>query len=209
MSENRRTLDTGTDTLLAHVEDGVAVITLNRPEARNALSDDLSPAFRNLLETIPEDPGIRAVLVTGAGTAFCAGGDVKGMGGGAERRGPAPTREEIISEQTTRQRRLTGALYALPQPTLAALPGPAAGGGEPHPRQNFRVLGLRAPHSGHVARVARCRSRNRRRSSMVSRRFGYRFTGSFAIIRSITCHSWAETCSLASGSGLGSCVRIE
>lgn len=125
----RRSLDTGTDTLLAHVEDGVAVITLNRPEARNALSEELSPAFRNLLETIPEDPGIRAVLVTGAGAAFCAGGDVKGMGSSAGQRGPGPSREETIADQTARQRRLTGALYALPQPTLAALPGPAAGAG--------------------------------------------------------------------------------
>ncbi|MAE96681.1 MAG: enoyl-CoA hydratase [Deltaproteobacteria bacterium] len=125
----RRELDTGTETLLAHVEDGVAVITLNRPEARNALSDELSPAFRDLLAVIPQDPEIRAVMVTGAGTAFCAGGDVKGMGGGAKRQGPAATREDAVAELTRRQRRLTGALYDLPQPTLASLPGPAAGAG--------------------------------------------------------------------------------
>ncbi len=123
------TLETGTEELLAHVEDCVAVLTLNRPHARNALSDRLSPALRTLLGELRDDARVRAVLVTGAGTAFCAGGDVKGMGGRGSRPAPPPSREEVIADQTRRQLALTGALYALPQPTLAALPGPAAGAG--------------------------------------------------------------------------------
>jgi len=73
-------LDTGTDELLAHIEEGVAVLTLNRPQVRNALSDTLSPALRTTIASLRNDARVRAVLVTGAGSAFCAGGDVKGMG---------------------------------------------------------------------------------------------------------------------------------
>ena len=122
-------IETGTEELLARIEDGVAVLTLNRPEVRNALSDTLSPALRRTIGSLGEDSRVRAVLVTGAGTAFCAGGDVKGMGGKTKRPDPPPTAEETILDLTERQRTLTGALYALPQPTLAALPGPAVGAG--------------------------------------------------------------------------------
>jgi len=123
-------LETGTDELLARLEDGLAIVTLNRPERRNALSDTLSPAMRRLFARLHESEGVRALLLTGAGTAFCAGGDVKGMGGRAKRREDAPTTlEGMIADQTERQQALTGALYALPFPTLAALPGPAAGAG--------------------------------------------------------------------------------
>ena len=134
LEENPSTLEgseieTGTPELLARLEDGVAVLTLNRPEVRNALSDTLSPALRRTFAALAEDRRVRAVLLTGAGKAFCAGGDVKGMGSGAARPDPLPTRQEVIADQTERQRALTGALYALPQPTLAALPGPAVGAG--------------------------------------------------------------------------------
>ena len=122
-------LETGTSELLAHIEDGVAVLTLNRPEVRNALSDTLSPALRRTFAALKEDRRVRAVLLTGAGQSFCAGGDVKGMGGKAKKPTPPPTREEVVADLTERQRALTGALYALPQPTLAALPGPAVGAG--------------------------------------------------------------------------------
>jgi len=122
-------LETGTPELLAFVENGVATLTLNRPEVRNALSDTLSPALRRTFAALKDDRRVRAVLVTGTGNAFCAGGDVKGMGSGTTRPDPPPTAEEIIADQTERQIALTGALYALPQPTLAALPGPAVGAG--------------------------------------------------------------------------------
>ena len=77
-------IDTGTTELLCSVRDGVALITLNRPEARNAMSDRLTPALRTQIKERGEDPAVGAILITGAGTAFCSGGDVKGMGG----RGP-------------------------------------------------------------------------------------------------------------------------
>ena len=123
-------IDTGTDELLAELDDGVATLTLNRPEVRNALGDTISPALRRTIARVAEDPEVRCVLLTGAGSAFCAGGDIKGMGGRQAPAADAPTSlEEVIADQTERQLQLTGALYAMPKPTLAALPGPAAGAG--------------------------------------------------------------------------------
>ena len=122
-------IETGTPELLATVEDGVATLTLNRPEARNALSDSLSPALRQTFARLAEMEQVRCVVVTGTGTAFCAGGDVKGMGGRSPRPDAARTAEEAVADLTERQRTLTGALYALPMPTIASLPGPAAGAG--------------------------------------------------------------------------------
>jgi enoyl-CoA hydratase/carnithine racemase len=121
-------IDTGTNELLAELDGHVAIVTLNRPEARNALSDSLSPALRRLLPELADNPAVRSLLLTGAGKAFCAGGDVKGMGAGARADRPA-TREEAIEDLRIRQVTLTGALYHFPKPTLAALPGPAAGAG--------------------------------------------------------------------------------
>lgn len=120
-------IDTGTTELLCSVRDGVALITLNRPEARNAMSDKLTPALRTQIRERGDDPDVGAILITGAGTAFCSGGDVKGMGG----RGPRGqmTFEERLSDLRWRQAALTGALVAVRKPTIAALPGAAAGAG--------------------------------------------------------------------------------
>jgi enoyl-CoA hydratase/carnithine racemase len=120
-------IDTGTNELLCVVREGVALITLNRPEARNAMSDKLTPALRVQIKDRGEDPNVGAILITGAGTAFCSGGDVKGMGG----RGPRGQMsfEERLSDLRWRQANLTGALFALRKPTIAALPGAAAGAG--------------------------------------------------------------------------------
>src|SRR6058998_316352 len=80
-----REIDTGTDDLLARVEDGVAVITMNRPERRNALSPAMLDALAGVLSSVEADDDVGCVVLTGAGGAFCAGGDVKAMaqdGGG-------------------------------------------------------------------------------------------------------------------------------
>jgi 2-(1,2-epoxy-1,2-dihydrophenyl)acetyl-CoA isomerase len=73
------TIDTGTSDLLAHIDDGVAVITMNRPERRNALSAAMLAALADTLAACETNAGVGAVVLTGAGVAFCAGGDVKGM----------------------------------------------------------------------------------------------------------------------------------
>src|SRR5260221_5276629 len=72
-------IDTGTDELLCVIRDRVAIITLNRPEVRNAMSDPLTPALRTMIKTCGENPDVGVLLITRAGTAFCAGGNVKGM----------------------------------------------------------------------------------------------------------------------------------
>src|SRR5262245_30464236 len=76
-------VDTGTDQLLCEIEAGVATIPLNRPDKRNALSNELTPALRKALLDADTNPAVRCVVVTGAGRAFCSGGDVSGMGGNA------------------------------------------------------------------------------------------------------------------------------
>jgi enoyl-CoA hydratase/carnithine racemase len=129
MTTTTRSIDTGTNELLCEVRDRVAVITLNRPEARNALSDHLTPALRTMIRVCGEDPSVGALLITGAGTAFCSGGDVKGMGANTNPAKAAMSSDERIADLQERQRLLTGALVAVRKPTIAALPGPAAGAG--------------------------------------------------------------------------------
>src|SRR6185369_6761885 len=118
---SRHQLDTGTDELLGEVRDGVAIFTLNRPAARNALSDHLTPALRAGIAAGDADPNVGAFLITGAGTAFCAGGDVKSMGASSGE--PTPSLDVRVAELVKRQRALTGALVASRKPSVAALPG--------------------------------------------------------------------------------------
>ena len=122
-------IETGTDQLLCRIEQAVAVITLNRPEARNALSDELTPALRRMIFEMGQHNDVGALLITGAGTAFCAGGDVKGMGDNRDQAIVEMTRAQKVLRLQERQRTLTGALVAVRKPTIAALPGPAAGAG--------------------------------------------------------------------------------
>ena len=70
-------LSSRTGELLCEIRDRVALITLNRPEARNALSDHLTAALRRMIKQCGEDQNVGALLITGAGNASCAGGDVK------------------------------------------------------------------------------------------------------------------------------------
>ena len=72
-------IDTGTDDVLARVEDGVAVLTLNRPDRRNALSRAMLDGLERVLADVEADDAVGCVVLTGAGGAFCAGGDVKDM----------------------------------------------------------------------------------------------------------------------------------
>ncbi len=120
-------IDTGTNELLCSVRDGVALITLNRPEARNAMSDRLTPALRTQIKERGADPAVGALLITGAGTAFCSGGDVKGMGDRSSKKDMSI--DERVADLKWRQANLTGALVGVRKPTIAALPGAAAGAG--------------------------------------------------------------------------------
>ena len=124
-------IDTGTNELLVELRDGVATVTLNKPHKRNALGDVLTPALRAILLTLEDEPECGAIVITGAGRAFCAGGDVSGMGG--SRRPAAAARpvspEDGVRTLVRKQETLTLRLHELAKPTVAALPGPAAGAG--------------------------------------------------------------------------------
>jgi len=107
------------------VSDGIATLTLNRPDKRNAMSDDMRASFIECLEGVALDRSIRALVLTGAGKGFCAGGDVEGM----KRRMDAPA-GEVGFNGWTRQQRVHHAqmlLHAMPKPTIAAVNGAAAG----------------------------------------------------------------------------------
>jgi 2-(1,2-epoxy-1,2-dihydrophenyl)acetyl-CoA isomerase len=123
-------LDTGTSDLLAAVDNGVATIALNRPARRNALSDEMLAALARVLGQLAGSADVGALVITGSGPAFCAGGDVKEF---AERGGEGGTATEAdpagIAEQQRIQRATTGALHAFPRPVIAALPGAVAGAG--------------------------------------------------------------------------------
>ena len=112
--------------LLEQVKDGVAVLTLNRPDRLNAMS---RPMLDALLETLPrlaEDPAVGVVVLTGAGRGFCAGGDVKAMAEGNELGGQ--TMED--KAHSLRSRMETSRwLHEMPKPTIAMVRGPAAGAG--------------------------------------------------------------------------------
>ena len=72
-----RTVDTGTDVVLAEVRDRMGVITLNRPDRMNALHRDMYPAIKEVLTKFEADDEVSVVVLTGAGKGFCAGGDVR------------------------------------------------------------------------------------------------------------------------------------
>ena len=128
----KRTLETGTKDLIATVEDGVAVLVMNRPERRNALSGAMLGGMAQVLSACESDPEVGCVVLTGAGGAFCAGGDVKGMAegtGGGSTAAAGADLDSRIHAQRISQRATSGSLYKMPKPTLAALPGAAAGAG--------------------------------------------------------------------------------
>ncbi len=122
-------IDTGTTDLLAALDGGVLTLTLNRPDARNAMSDDMNQALAAQLAWAEFEPSVKCVVLTGAGAGFCAGGDVKGMNSRNAGGGEALSIDAAIHRQRANQRATAGKLFKMPKPTIAALPGPAAGAG--------------------------------------------------------------------------------
>ncbi|MEM8562167.1 MAG: enoyl-CoA hydratase-related protein [Pseudomonadota bacterium] len=123
-------LDTGTDELLCTIDQRVGILTLNKPHKKNALGDVLTPALRHMLTVLEGDDRVGCVMLTGAGNAFCSGGDVSGMGGkSAERENTPRSLGEAVNELVDKQVTLTLRLHELEKITVAALPGAAAGAG--------------------------------------------------------------------------------
>ncbi len=126
------TLDTGTEDLRAEIDDGVAVITMNRPDRRNAFSQAMLSALGSVLAQVETDQAVGSVVLTGAGGAFCAGGDVKGMAAppaAGSGDGSGSQLDAVIHRQRLNQRATSGRLWSMPKPTIAAIGGPAAGAG--------------------------------------------------------------------------------
>jgi enoyl-CoA hydratase/carnithine racemase len=111
--------------LLYDVKDGVAVLTMNRPERLNALGDTLRDDLQDAVTRASEDPEVRALILTGAGKGFCSGGDVKAMNERRESRAERPIMDKVApSRDQTVQ-----ALRDAPKPVIAAVNGAAAGAG--------------------------------------------------------------------------------
>lgn len=110
------------DTLLYDVSDHVARITLNRPRALNALNGALKADLADAVARVAADPEVRTVLLTGAGRAFCAGGDIKEMDPGA---GPTATKRKLDAILGN----VLVPLANLKKPVIAAVNGFAVGAG--------------------------------------------------------------------------------
>jgi 2-(1,2-epoxy-1,2-dihydrophenyl)acetyl-CoA isomerase len=113
------------DDLLVDIRDGVAVLTMNRPERLNALSPGMIETAIATLERCAVDPAVGCVVLTGAGRGFCAGGDVSAMSNRAEVR---LTLEQQVDRQRTIHR-FAGLLHAMPKVSIAAINGACAGAG--------------------------------------------------------------------------------
>jgi 2-(1,2-epoxy-1,2-dihydrophenyl)acetyl-CoA isomerase len=109
------------ETLDLTVNDGIAVLRLNRPEKLNAMSMKMRRELGDCFFAIADDTDIRVVVLTGAGSAFCAGGDINDFQGNS-----SETMHTIMGRTSHRWFR---AFWNLPQPVIAAVNGPAAGGG--------------------------------------------------------------------------------
>ena len=118
-----REWETGSPKLLCRVDDGVAVVTLNDPDHRNPLGYDLRPLLRALIDRIALDDAVRCLLLTGAGNAFCAGGNSKAMA--TDEQPPLEKRIRAIRWESE----VVAVIHEMGKPSIAALPGPAAGAG--------------------------------------------------------------------------------
>lgn len=122
-------VDLAEDVLVEDI-DGVRILTLNRPEKLNALTDGIMTALLNATRAAAEDPAVGCVVVTGAGRGFCAGGDIKG---GGTRAVPANRHTGSRTEQSFARLRgyteTSRLLHEMPKPTIAMINGPVAGAG--------------------------------------------------------------------------------
>src|SRR5580698_4792290 len=119
-----------TEQLIETFEDGVATLTMNRPEARNALTGEMGAALSAAVRRCSSDPRVRAIVLTGAGGAFCAGGDVKGFAADTSRgagvgQGTGPSYEQRVAGLRSGME-VVKWLHEAPKPTLAIIPGAPA-----------------------------------------------------------------------------------
>ncbi|QEL20155.1 enoyl-CoA hydratase/isomerase family protein [Limnoglobus roseus] len=111
------------DLVLSTIEDRVAILTLNRPDKRNALSRELIAQLTAAFARADADPAVRCIVLTGNGPAFCAGMDLD------ELRGTLTDSAEIIWEDAHKLSALLECIYRSSKPTVAAVNGAAVAGG--------------------------------------------------------------------------------
>jgi enoyl-CoA hydratase/carnithine racemase len=114
------------ETLLYDVADSVATLTLNRPDRLNAVNTQVIQELVAAFDRADADDGVRAVIVTGAGRAFCAGAD---LGGGGKTFGPREGRSEKPDEHRDGGGLVTLRIFEMKKPVIAAINGPAVGFG--------------------------------------------------------------------------------
>jgi enoyl-CoA hydratase/carnithine racemase len=118
-------------TILKSVKDEIAIITLNRPHRMNAWTGRMHTEYRWLLEQLDNDPGVRVIIVTGAGKGFCVGADSKALEGHVEKRKYDPGTPDKMAEPGYGVNENFDATFAyhfgLSKPVIAAINGPAAG----------------------------------------------------------------------------------
>lgn len=118
-------------TVLIENSGGVRIITLNRPDRLNALTDTIMAPLVDATADAARDPSVGCVVVTGAGRGFCAGGDLK-EGGGNRPSGADPALGGRVEQGFTRLRgfmETSRLLHEMPKPTIAMINGPVAGAG--------------------------------------------------------------------------------
>lgn len=131
------------------LEDGVFTITFNRPDSMNAMTTAFGNRFGEAVRVAMRDPAVRVVVVTGAGRAFCAGGDIKNLGQG-DPQDPLSVKysgDPVWNDPEMRIARLKEAvndyylLHSMPKPTIAMVNGPAIGAGmAPALACDFRIM---------------------------------------------------------------------
>jgi len=127
--------DMAEDMVLFRVDEGVGIITLNRPDRLNAVNWELAEAVADLLRRLRFDDEVRTIVLTGAGGAFCSGGDAEFLSGVGER--PMPGISDPNTLMTRYQRKTPGGpfvdvtrmIVGVEKPVIAAIQGPAVGAG--------------------------------------------------------------------------------
>jgi 2-(1,2-epoxy-1,2-dihydrophenyl)acetyl-CoA isomerase len=123
------------DLILLRIEDGVGILTLNRPDKLNAVSWELAEELARTFVALRENDEVRVIVLTGAGRAFCAGGDVDFLTGDSDR--PMPGTSDASRPIPRSQRKTPGGpfvdvvrqIVAVDKPVIAAIHGPAVGAG--------------------------------------------------------------------------------
>ena len=112
------------ESVLLDIEDNIAVITLNRPEKLNAFSGTMRQEIAGIVDDVCGDPEVRVIVITGAGKAFCVGGDVNEMASGTSQ-----ALQDTRPNERPAMSRIVLAINEVEKPVIAAVNGVAVGGG--------------------------------------------------------------------------------